>query len=378
MENSARTHRNAVTKALSLLVLLAAVANLSAQTTSCQPFPASDPPPGFAVRYTYAGPYYEVTQVALQLKAKYLVDAVPTNPAFTVTGHTGNALNEFGPQGMGSGQYWSVKYQNFGARWPARYTFTSVFGACVGTQATFNVQSKIVPLLCTPQVGVGSVSVTPGAYPGGSPPPSIMLDADVSTVPASTDADVMVINLDAAIVESIDDVTFDGAGDASTVAPSLYDGDYAVFIAFDSHPNGVESIVADLSIYGNGGYNPPFGGGPVALGPGASLGPGEFVTSPSWAHRFVYQETDGNLVLYQLGTWIPLWAAKCWGASPCDDWGPPQFATMQLDGNLVVYNGSGIPVWQSGTGGNPGAYLSLDWDGNLVIYAPNGTPLWWP
>ena len=40
---------------------------------------------------------------------------------------------------------------------------------------------------------------------------------------------------------------------------------------------------------------------------------------------------------------------------------------MQEDGNLVVVDGGGQPLWNSGTNGNPGAQLVLQQDGNLVV-----------
>ncbi|GAA0324518.1 hypothetical protein GCM10010151_12980 [Actinoallomurus spadix] len=51
-------------------------------------------------------------------------------------------------------------------------------------------------------------------------------------------------------------------------------------------------------------------------------------------------------------------------------------AVFQTDGNLVVYDRDGTPVWASGTDGNPGARLVLQADNNLVIYAADGRPLW--
>jgi len=41
---------------------------------------------------------------------------------------------------------------------------------------------------------------------------------------------------------------------------------------------------------------------------------------------------------------------------------------MQADGNLVVYSEHGSAMWESGTAGNPGAFVSFHDDGNLVIY----------
>jgi len=49
---------------------------------------------------------------------------------------------------------------------------------------------------------------------------------------------------------------------------------------------------------------------------------------------------------------------------------------MQTDGNFVVYDGADVK-FQTGTVGNPGAYLAFqNSDGNLVIYSSNGQPLW--
>ncbi len=50
---------------------------------------------------------------------------------------------------------------------------------------------------------------------------------------------------------------------------------------------------------------------------------------------------------------------------------------MQEDGNFVMYNASGVPIWASGVSFNhPGAFLALQTDGNVVIYDVDGRPLW--
>jgi len=41
---------------------------------------------------------------------------------------------------------------------------------------------------------------------------------------------------------------------------------------------------------------------------------------------------------------------------------------MQTDGNLTVRGPQNELIWQSGTGGHPGARLVMQNDGNLVIY----------
>ncbi|MBW5485289.1 hypothetical protein [Streptomyces bambusae] len=52
---------------------------------------------------------------------------------------------------------------------------------------------------------------------------------------------------------------------------------------------------------------------------------------------------------------------------------------MQPDGNLVAYalgnpGGYKLPLWHSGTYGNPGAYALMQEDGNFVIYRQGGGP----
>jgi hypothetical protein len=47
---------------------------------------------------------------------------------------------------------------------------------------------------------------------------------------------------------------------------------------------------------------------------------------------------------------------------------------FQSDGNLVVYDCSSNPKWNSHTNGHPNAWLTLQNDGNLVIY--DGGAIW--
>ncbi len=115
-----------------------------------------------------------------------------------------------------------------------------------------------------------------------------------------------------------------------------------------------------------------------------SLRGGDRLFSATRAFLLVLQD-DGNLVLYAIddATLPPdvtqgkyttaLWSTRTVG------WPGGveliRYLDMQDDGNLVL-NDEGIPVWSSGTEGNPGAFLRCQDDGNLVIYAPDGTPLW--
>ncbi|MFC6986729.1 hypothetical protein [Streptomyces cirratus] len=65
------------------------------------------------------------------------------------------------------------------------------------------------------------------------------------------------------------------------------------------------------------------------------------------------------------------------GASLVPTPGKPELV-MQPDGNLVVYavanGGTKLPLWHSGTYGNPGAYALMQDDGNFVIYKKDGGP----
>jgi hypothetical protein len=49
---------------------------------------------------------------------------------------------------------------------------------------------------------------------------------------------------------------------------------------------------------------------------------------------------------------------------------------MQADGNFVIYDDSGTPIWHTGTPGSSGAYLVVQNDGNVVIYSAGGGVLW--
>lgn len=98
---------------------------------------------------------------------------------------------------------------------------------------------------------------------------------------------------------------------------------------------------------------------------GQSLAPGQFLESPDRHSIFTVQK-DGNTVLYV--DFKPLWYTGM--RSNIGQ------MYMQTDGNLVLYNTGGQPLWASGTNGNPGAYLTLQTDGNLVIYSSSNQPLW--
>jgi hypothetical protein len=70
-------------------------------------------------------------------------------------------------------------------------------------------------------------------------------------------------------------------------------------------------------------------------------------------------QSDHNLVIYRNGSGGALWATGRRG----------DLATVQADGNFVLYDGYGAAVWASGTQGyGPSVELLLQDDGNLVLY----------
>jgi hypothetical protein len=130
----------------------------------------------------------------------------------------------------------------------------------------------------------------------------------------------------------------------------------------------------------------------------AFLGPGISWYSIAGAFRLTLQASDGNLVLESLfldrnsygnitlqndptidpnhllgfSKWVPIWSAGIQGKGVTE-------VDMQADGNLVAYRGPapGSPhVWDSRTEGHDNAVLAVQDDGNLVIYDTLGTPIW--
>lgn len=102
----------------------------------------------------------------------------------------------------------------------------------------------------------------------------------------------------------------------------------------------------------------------TTLPSGEALAVGEYLLSPDSQSVLRLQE-NGRLDL--ISAYENTWSSNTSGGI--------RGLYMQPDGNLVIYNSSGQPVWNSETGGHPGAFLALQPDGNLVIYH-NGSALW--
>ncbi|MET1074269.1 MAG: LysM peptidoglycan-binding domain-containing protein [Umezawaea sp.] len=78
-------------------------------------------------------------------------------------------------------------------------------------------------------------------------------------------------------------------------------------------------------------------------------------------------QDDGNLVLKD-GSDV-VWATGTNGSGATS-------ATLQDDGNFVLYTASGNVAWSSDSSGNPGSRLVLQNDRNVVVYNSGGSSTW--
>ena len=103
---------------------------------------------------------------------------------------------------------------------------------------------------------------------------------------------------------------------------------------------------------------------------GEGLYPDEALYSAD-GYLLAFQNSDGNLVIYQLPEWNAPWAT---GVVKPESW--PGVLVMQGDGNLVIYDTAGEPVWDSGTWNHLGAYFVLE-SGVGTIYDASGQSVLW-
>jgi hypothetical protein len=149
--------------------------------------------------------------------------------------------------------------------------------------------------------------------------------------------------------------------------------------------------VADIqggwnSSSGANSYTCSFGFGLVATAPplqsaagalinGQALSKGTSFASLSDGGNLTLQlQDDGNLVLVDYGASPPnpLWATNTQNTSA-------SVALMQGDGNLVLFDVNGNPLWWTGTQGNPNAYLTVDsspgLDYGVIVHDSGGAPI---
>ncbi len=102
---------------------------------------------------------------------------------------------------------------------------------------------------------------------------------------------------------------------------------------------------------------------------GTTLRAGDYLRSPDWRFTLVMQ-FDGNLVVYSADKYTPIWNARTWNK-------PGAYATMQNDGNFVVYDSNGSALWNTFKFTEGASVLKMQSDGNLVTYRnSNGWATW--
>lgn len=93
---------------------------------------------------------------------------------------------------------------------------------------------------------------------------------------------------------------------------------------------------------------------------------GDYITSPNEKYKFIFQDTDGRLVLCRNKDKFELWASP-------KDHRHADALVMQADGNLVLYSKNGRnpsdAIWSSDTWSksNPVSFLELTNNGNLQV-----------
>lgn len=100
---------------------------------------------------------------------------------------------------------------------------------------------------------------------------------------------------------------------------------------------------------------------------GSVLSGGQTLSSGYGTYRLVMQ-TDGNAVVYTADDNRVLWNSGTGG-------NPGAWFAVQPDGNLVVYSSSSVPLWASGTSA-ASVRLVMQEDGNLVLYRPDNVAIW--
>ncbi len=75
----------------------------------------------------------------------------------------------------------------------------------------------------------------------------------------------------------------------------------------------------------------------------------------------LYMAPDGNFYIYDIAHSTAPWGAGTYGH-------PGAYATLQTDGNFVVYDVNGVALWNSGTAGSGAERLELEDDGRIIIW----------
>lgn len=107
--------------------------------------------------------------------------------------------------------------------------------------------------------------------------------------------------------------------------------------------------------------------------PGQTLHANESLTSPDGRYLLTMQ-ADNNLVLYAVSRGV---RSYVWDTATEASQQRPGVATMQTDGNFVVYDATGQYLFPSSTDGHPGASLRVQDDGHVQVVNVDGSLLWY-
>jgi murein DD-endopeptidase len=102
------------------------------------------------------------------------------------------------------------------------------------------------------------------------------------------------------------------------------------------------------------------------IGAGDVILPGTTLRSDTSSARILTMRSDGVLVQTVNGKQV--WASPTGG-------NPNAYATVQADGNFVIYTPARKALWASRTPGGPGQLL-VQLDGNVVLYGKSDTRTW--
>jgi RHS repeat-associated protein len=106
---------------------------------------------------------------------------------------------------------------------------------------------------------------------------------------------------------------------------------------------------------------PPQSCGTVSyLAAGQRINANQCLVSPHGQY-ILYMAADGNFYIYDIAHSIAPWGAGTYGH-------PGAYATMQTDGNFVVYDANNVALWNSGTAGSGAERLDLEDDGRIIIW----------
>jgi cell wall-associated NlpC family hydrolase len=105
---------------------------------------------------------------------------------------------------------------------------------------------------------------------------------------------------------------------------------------------------------------------PSRLDAGGALAAGQRLQSPNGVFEAVMQG-DGNFVLYGPSGWT--WQSGTNGSGA-------NRASVQTDGNIVLYTAANAWKWQSRTDGKGAGFLQVQDDGNMVLYNSASQWIW--